>query len=296
MRVVLLFVDGLGIGRKDRDINPCTRSPCGLLANFQGENSGALPFDGYCCGLDVTLGVKGLPQSATGQTALLTGVNAARLLNRHLNGFPNKRLREILLAHSILKKVCEMGKRAAFLNAYRPIFFNLDRETQLRLSATTVANLAAELPFFTLEDVVQGRSLYQDFTNWDLIQRGFEMPIYSPQEAGEILAQESEKYDLCLYEYFKTDAAGHSQEFDRAVEEIQKYEAFLKAFLERVDRERTLIIVSSDHGNVEDLSVKTHTRNPAMTLVWGKGARKLKEKLQSIVDIAPLILTVLKAF
>ena len=78
------------------------------------------------------------------------------------------------------------------------------------MSATTVANLAAELPFFDVPDMTAGRSLYQEFTGRDLRALGFDAPLYSPAEAGAILARNLAGYDFLLYEYFRTDKVGHA--------------------------------------------------------------------------------------
>ena len=243
--------------------------------------------------VDATLGIEGLPQSATGQTALLTGVNCAQILGYHKQGFPNKELRDILREKSILKKVTELERKAAFINAFRPRFFKHRTEEIIsKLSVTTVANWAAGLSFFTLKDVIERRSLYQDFTNIDLIARGFNMPIFTPHEAGEILASEAQQYDFCLYEYFKTDHAGHSQNMNRATEEIAKLEEFIKSLLSHIDLDRCTLIVTSDHGNIEDLSVRSHTKNRVPVMVWGSQVVQI-DRLQSLTDIVPFVLEIL---
>jgi hypothetical protein len=102
-----------------------------------------------------------LPQSATGQTALLTGVNAVAAIGRHLNGFPSKTLKEILYERSILKTLTEAGCKVAFINVFNPIFFDaIEQNLKFRASVTTVANMAASLPFFRIEDMVERRAVY----------------------------------------------------------------------------------------------------------------------------------------
>ena len=290
LHVVFIFVDGLGIGEKKPEYNPCTTDESGIFANFLDKPDNKIPFEGICIPVDATLGVPDLPQSATGQTTLLTGENAAKLLGSHKSGFPNKPLRELLKQKSLLKQVRETGKNAAFINAFRPIFFKLDDRLKWLLSTTTVANLAAGLPFFALEDIVARRSIYQDFTNKDLIRRGFEVPEFTPEEAGEILAEQAENYDFLLYEYFKTDRAGHSQDFERASKEIGKLGRFLVRFLSKIDLKKTQVILTSDHGNIEDLRVNTHTRNPAMTLLWGPLKEQWSQVISSLTDVTPAIL------
>jgi len=296
-RVVLFFIDGLGIGTRDPARNPLARLPRGRLSIFQdGETPASLPDGGLSLALDATLGVEGIPQSATGQTTLLTGINGAEILGRHLFGFPNRALREVILEHSLLKRVVELGLRAAFLNTFRPRFFELGEDVwQKRLSVTTWSNRAAGLPFFALDDLRARRSVYQEFTNSALRERGFDVPLFSPEEAGEILGRRSRDFDFLLYEYFRTDAAGHSRDMEQAMEEIERLERFLAAALATIDLSRTLVILTSDHGNIEDLSVKSHTYNPALTVLWGWKATSAAQRLDSIQDVAPLVLGLLKS-
>lgn len=294
MKVILLFIDGLGIGSSDAVTNPCTRDETGIFRVFQEKSSVKIPFSGIAKGLDATLGIQGLPQSATGQTALLTGVNASKLLERHLSGFPNLALREVLQKKSVLLQAVQMGKKATFINAYRPLFFNLPEKMILRLSATTIASHVAGLPFFGIEDIAARRSIYQEFTNITLLERGFEVPIFSPEEAADILGDAAKDYDFILYEYFQTDRAGHTRKMLIAEQEIIKLGRFVTRFLSKIDLAETNVILTSDHGNIEDLSTKSHTRNLAMTLIWGPDNKKIADKLKSIVDVTPAIIKLLQ--
>ncbi|MBN1348224.1 alkaline phosphatase family protein [candidate division KSB1 bacterium] len=290
-RVVLIFIDGLGIGNNDPLINPCSNKECRILNNFLDSACQSKPFDGIVLPLDASLGVPGLPQSATGQTALLTGVNAAQLLNRHLQGFPNQTLREIIRRESLLKKLSDRGKRVAFINAYPPIYFRLGPEKlQRHLSVTSIATLAADFKFFNFDDVLHGRSIYQEFTNRTLQDKYPNLPIFTPQKAGSILASASRRFDFSLYEYFQTDRAGHSQNMELAYTEIMKLEQFIEAFFKGTDLSGTTVILTSDHGNIEDLSVRSHTMNPAMTVIWGEGKAQIASRLKTILDITPVIL------
>ncbi len=290
LHVLLIFVDGLGMGEKNPSINPCCDPALRFFNHFQGEHfPKEIKPEGYAMALDATLGLTGLPQSASGQTALLTGINAAQVIGRHLNGFPNQKLREIIAEHSILKQVTALGKRAAFLNTFRPPFFDFDPYQIIRyLSVTTICNLYAGLPFFDLEDLRQQRSIYQDITGESLVQMGFEVPLYTPDEAGKIIGVQSQNYDFSLF-----DRTGHSMDYRRACEQLLTLERFLSAVLDRVDLHHTLVIVTSDHGNIEDLSVKGHTRNPVQTLVFGRHREYIVQHLRSIQDVTPVVLCLL---
>ncbi len=292
MRVLLFFIDGLGIGVRDKKLNPCADERIRFFNHFSEDNfPKQVGKGGLIKPIDANLGVKGLPQSATGQTALYTGINAAKVLGKHLSGFPNQKLRDILAADSILRKFSQNGKKAVFINAYRPIFFEMGPEALVRfLSVTSIMNWKAGLPFFTLKDLENKKCLYHDFTNRELIRKGFAAPEFSPWEAGKILAQQSRNFDFCLYEYFKSDRAGHAGNFNDAVNLLLTVEDFLETLLNEINLSDTLLILTSDHGNIEDLSKKSHTTNPVPLMCWGKNCKKIFEKINSILDVAPAIL------
>ena len=292
MRIVFIFVDGLGIGANDLQKNPCTHSEIKLFNSFQTDSfPKEVLFDGIVKPIDAQLGVPGLPQSATGQVALLTGINAAKLLNSHRSGFPNKKLRELIEKHSIHIKLKNMGKRPAFINVYRPVFFKKGPEALIRfLSVTSIANWKADLQFYSFDHLHSEQAIYHDFTNLDLIKRGFDVPTFSAEKSGLILARSSQNYDFCLYEYFKTDRAGHAQDMTYATQLLLQLERFILTLLDNTDLSKTLVILTSDHGNIEDLSIKTHTINPIPLIAWGKKKDKLIARVESLIDVTPAIM------
>ena len=108
MSLLLIFVDGVGIGTRG-DHNPASELSQSSFPSLRGK-SRWLPFDGRLAVTDARLGVEGLPQSATGQTAILTGVNAAALIGRHLHGYPSPRLRQALSEILSTRKLIEQGR------------------------------------------------------------------------------------------------------------------------------------------------------------------------------------------
>src|SRR5919106_6189795 len=107
--VVLFFIDGLGIGERTPS-NPFNDLPDATpLAVFQNEQNGESFLDGIVVPTDPSLGVEGRPQSASGQTTILTGINAPLTLGYHKQGFPNKALLEILSEHSIFRQLKTAG-------------------------------------------------------------------------------------------------------------------------------------------------------------------------------------------
>jgi len=290
--VLLIFVDGVGIGKRDPHRNACAWPGLSIFNRFLDAESPPLPYGGAWRGLDACLGVSGIPQSATGQTAFMTGENAPARLGRHLNGFPNAALRDMLYRKSLLRDLRQQGKRVAFLNAYRPEWFVIGERLRQRYSSvTTVANLAAGLPFFSTRDIRERRSVYQEFTNRLLVQRGLDVPLFTPEEAGRVVAANAATYDFSLFEYFQTDRAGHKCSLSLAYAELQKLECFLLALLRHFDLARSLVMVVSDHGNLEDSIRRGHTTNPAILLAWGKHAGRICLGMNSLLDVYPAVFT-----
>lgn len=284
-KIILFFIDGVGIGSDDPTINPCCFSQTGI---FQLDHT--LPDDGRKYALDAQMGVEGLPQSATGHTTLYTGNNAPKLINKHLTGFPNKELREQIKSYSLFVKLKNQGYRCKFINAFRPVFFTTPEIfSNLHMSATTEMNRYAGNEFSTFADIKNRRALYHDYTNEENIAKGFDLPSFSAREAAKILISECNCHDLILYEYFLTDFAGHAQNMKQSISEIRKVEELINSLLDQIDRKTTSLIVVSDHGNIEDLSTKSHTTNPAFLGIWDNHHLDNKYNFLNLQDLFPYI-------
>jgi len=289
----MIFVDGVGIGDCSPDTNPfaraCTvhlRAACGTLEG-SAVRGGALVVP-----TEATLGVPGLPQSATGQTALLTGVNAARTVGRHIHGFCTRELAAILDGASLFARVARGGGRATFANAYTPEFFRGERRF---LSVTTVAMKQAGMAFRGLDDLARGNAVYHDMTNRVLRQRGYDIPEVSPTEAGRRLARLARSHDFTMYEHFLTDKAGHDQDMRRGVTLLEQLDELLDAVLAEADAGDLLVMLTSDHGNLEDVTTRTHTTNPVPTMLWGKRREAVAGEIRDLTDIAPALVRYLGA-
>ena len=290
MSVLLFFIDGLGIGTRGPQ-NPLDDLPdAEPLALFQNEEQ-PIPFGGELAVTDACLGVDGRPQSASGQTTILTGVNAPAAVGYHKQGFPNAPLLDIIREHSIFLQLKRAGVApVTFANTYTDRFF----ETRPRwISATTAAVETAGLEFNRVDDLRAGRAVYQDFTNALLIERGEDVALRTPAEAGEVLAGIAAQNRFTLYEYFITDKMGHAQTIEPARAVLRNLAAMIRTLLEKIDLTRTNVLLTSDHGNIEDLSRHTHTLNPVPTLVWGPNNREIAAGITSLVDITPAIVRIL---
>jgi phosphopentomutase len=288
--VLFIFIDGLGIGRRE-DENPLAKiDNIDPLAHFIDERQ-AVFLDGIVVPTDPRMGVEGRPQSASGQTTILTGVNAAKFLGYHKQGFPNQALREVIKESSLFLQLKNAGIREnVFVNAYTPQFFEAEPRWK---SATTCAVEAAGMFFRKLPDLLGGKALFHDFTNRQLIEKGFDVPEFSPERAADILAAISENHDFTLYEHFITDKIGHDRDFARAESHLPLLSAFIRETLKRIDLKKTTVILTSDHGNIEDLSVRNHTLNDVPTILWGRNKEKIAGKIKNLTDITPAILQLL---
>jgi 2,3-bisphosphoglycerate-independent phosphoglycerate mutase len=290
MPVILFFIDGLGIGQRGPD-NPLDGlTEAAPLAVFQAEEPEII-FDGQMVRTDASLGVEGRPQSASGQTTILTGVNAPAALGYHKQGFPNEALRDIITEHSLFLQLKKAGIAPnTFANAYTPLFF----ETRPRwVSATTVAVEAAGMRFRNMDDLQAGRAIFQDYTNAMLIERGLPVSRRTPEEAAEILARLAREHEFTLYEYFITDKAGHAQDFAAARTILSGLARFIRHLLSLLDLKSTTLLLTSDHGNIEDLSSRNHTLNQVPTLIWGEHREYAQSRVRNLADITPLIVDVL---
>ncbi len=281
---ILLLLDGLGIGRREPSQNPLAAFQPRVLRIFE-DGLGPFPRHGRAFRTEVGLGVPGRPQSATNHTALLTGVNAPQLLGRHLTGYPNRRLRELLAEKSLFRRMKERGLGPAFANAYRDEFFT---QRPRWVSATTVMCETSGTPFFRMPDLIAGRTLSFDFTNRLLRERGYQVPERTPAQAAQILVELTREHDLVLYEYFLTDLAGHRGKFAEAVRVLRALDTFLAELVERLPPE-TSLIVTSDHGNIEDKSHGRHTQTDVATMCWGSFLPDVDGESFSLTALCPLL-------
>ncbi len=295
-RVIFIFLDGIGLGPGGNMTNPFCQASMPNLMNLLGrpliEGPVIQEGDLLLNGIDACLDVDGIPQSATGQTSLFTGQNASKILGYHLPAFPNEPLIQVIDNYSILKQVTDLGGKATFANAYTPHYFELVERGERMHSATTLCVLAAQLNFRTLDDLRRGQAVYWDITNEHLLHQDTSVPANSAIRAGQHLAHISHDHNLVLYECFVPDLIGHRKDLGKALKFLEQLDAFLHGVIETMEPQ-TSILISSDHGNLEDLSTGAHTCNPVPLLVVGPLAHHCR-RLNSIMDVTPAIVSFLE--
>jgi len=293
--LLFVFLDGVGVG-PDQPGNPFAG---GDLPGFSALCGGRLVAGRQVSSaihlfrpIDAGLGVEGLPQSATGQTALFTGVNAPQLVGMHISAFPTQALRDTINAESFLKRANEAGYRVTFANAYSPQYWELAASRRNRHSATTWTNMAAGLRFRDLDDLQRGDAVYWDITH-EVARSSYapDLPYVSALEAGRRLAALTSKHDVVLWETFLPDLTGHRRLPWTPMEALTRIDEMLQALLAHLPTEAT-IVITSDHGNIEDPSTKGHTYNPVPLIVWGPGVPFFQD-VQDLTGITPAILSYL---
>ena len=296
--VLFVFVDGVGAGAPDPDKNPLARGEF-LLSRFEDGTGAPLPAGGQAALVDACLGVPGRPQSATGQTTILTGENAAALLGKHLLGFPNPPLRALLEARSLYRRLAQAGRSFAFANAYpvaylRALGFAVEGEPEFALrrrarpSATTVAFAAGGGTFRTFADARVGAGLTHDLTARRAAELGLDLPVRTPEEAADVLWRLAAGHDLASFEFFETDEAGHAQSMEKGLDALRRLDAFLRSLVARLGPGDALVVVS-DHGNLEDLSTRNHTLAPVPLLGFGRAAARVGA-VHDLTGLTPLLL------
>ncbi|MCX7708883.1 MAG: alkaline phosphatase family protein [Clostridia bacterium] len=287
MKMIFIFIDGFGMGNKNPEVNPIIAAKTPGL-DYIFSNFEVIP-------TDACLGIPGLPQSATGQTTIFTGINASKVLNRHLNGQPTITLKQLIYENNLFKELSRRGLKFTNANVYRDEYLQkmMDETDRLhRPSVTSVMSMSAGLSFRTIEDFKAGNGVYHDITGQILIDSGYDVRLNTPQEAAQKLYAISRGFDFTLYEHFMTDIIGHKMDMDLAVGEIQLLDSFLGELIKLIDLEEDVVFITSDHGNIEDISVKTHTFNKVPTIIIGKQGERVRLEIESLTDIMPSVLKI----
>ncbi|HEY2980587.1 MAG TPA: hypothetical protein VGJ22_05365 [Anaerolineales bacterium] len=299
MRLLFIFMDGIGLGADDPNINPFARAAMPFLRGLLGGRAltrRAAPYEDERTTLlaaDAGLGVSGYPQSATGQAVLLTGVNLPAALGYHYGPKPNADVAAYLGSENLFARLTRAGKTSALLNAYPPRYFDGIDSGKRLYSSIPLAVTNAGLQLLTKDDYFEGRAMAADFTGegWAGFLGYPQAPVFTPESAGTELARLAAQYDFAMFEYWASDYAGHKQDMPSAVAQLERFDGVLNGLLEHRDMTRDLVLITSDHGNMEDLSVRRHTDNAVPVLLFGdlRARQRFADGLTDLADIAPRI-------
>lgn len=292
---LIIFLDGVGIGKDDPDGNPFFKYGFNTFTKIFGSiphlGNSKLSSDGkFLFPSDPLMGVPDLPLSGTGQTSIFCGVNASRILGKHFGPFPHSLLVPIIREQNIFHCFKKKKKKVVFANAYPKIFFDYIESGKKRLSVTSLSCLLSNVILKTATDLRKGNALSAEIDNELWVNKlDYKLPIVKPETAAKRLLKISSEHHFTLFEHFITDHLGHGRNAETLENRLEVLDKFLFTVLENIPDNLTLLICS-DHGNLENISIKTHTLNPSLTITAGKHAERLKNRITNLSHIKDAIL------
>jgi hypothetical protein len=286
MKLLFIFLDGVGLGIDNPDINPFVHATMPtweeilgghkLIANghLSGNGSGSYLVNtnrASLLALDACLGVEGIPQSATGQASLLTGINVPAWLGFHDGPKPTPPIIQLINKGTLLTQLQQQSRASSLLNAYPPRYFEAINAGYRIPGVIAFSVNQAGIHLKTMNDLFDGDAISADFTaeGWRGHLGYLNTPVLNYVQAGERLNCLSDTSDLTIFEYWLTDMAGHHQDMQSACSILQTLDEVLGSLINSWDGENGLILLTSDHGNLEDLSTRHHTRNDVPLLIIG---------------------------
>lgn len=291
----MIFIDGVGIGKEDYTFNPFFKF---RFKTFT-ENFGTIPHldnpflsnsHGFVFPIDAQMGIPNIPLSGTGQTSIFCGINAQKIIGKHFGPYPYSTLIPIIEKKNILKEFILRKKKVTFVNAYPKVFFDYVKTGRRLLSVTTLSCLLSGIRLNKIRDLHKGKALSAEIDNRRLVERmNYKLPIIKPETAANRLLRIASKNHFTLFEIFHTDHLGHGRNIDWLEHTSTVLDRFLLHITKNIKSNMTLI-VCSDHGNYEDLSIKMHTLNPALGMVFGKNASTIAKKIKTLAHIKHAIM------
>jgi len=300
--VHIFFMDGVGLGGSDPAVNPFTTARLPSLASLLGEcwylhAEGKISTErATLVATDANLNMPNRPQSATGQATILTGRNVAQLVGEHYGPKPNKPVAEIIHQGTLFHEIVKAGGRAALLTPYPQGYFDAVSSGKRLYSAVPLAVTSAGLPLMTADDLRNGRAVSPGFTGlgWRDHLGYADIPVMTLHQAGMQIASIAREYHFSFFEHWPSDRSGHRGSLKEAVEHLEAVDSVIGGLLDGWDENRGLLIITSDHGNIEEKSHRRHTRNPVPTILVGQDHARLASEVHDLADIAKVVRQVLR--
>lgn len=295
--VLIFFLDGVGLGRADPEENPFALAAMPHLTQLLGE-------EWYVAGrgrittpraslapTDANLGVEGRPQSATGQAAILTGRNVPRLVGEHYGPKPNPAVASVIGRGTLFHEVIVAGGSAALITPYPERYFEAIESGRRLLSSVPLSAVNAGVTLMGADDLRAGRAVSPDFTGagWRHHLGYEDVPLLSLPDAGRQIASIAAGYDFSFFEHWPTDQIGHRGALAEASAHLEAIDAVLGGLLAAWDDSLGLLIITSDHGNLEEKNHRQHTRNPVPTILVGQNHARHGANIHDLTDIAGVV-------
>lgn len=301
MRILLIFVDGVGLGDNDPQSNPfCTANTPTLNALSNGHRwlkstPKQVSERGLFQAVDPRMDIAGRPQSGTGHATIITGTPIPQLIGQHYGPKPNAETRARVDENNFFLEVTTAGKSADLLTAYPPhMLHNIGRGKTLPSSFQQAA-MRAGLPLHTVDDVRQGTAISDDWTGhgWRRYLKLDDIPTRDPEASGEHLVKLAKNHDFSMMSHVLTDYIGHRGQLADGVQALEQLDRVLSGVLSAWDDDDGLVILTSDHGNMEKLGDRKHTENDVPFVVIGNGRKAFAQSVHTLADIVPAMRQIL---
>lgn len=308
-KILFLFLDGVGLGENNPEINPFARFQFGALEHISGdqpwlqstkpvENERSIFFH-----VDANLGVEETPQSATGQATIMTGINVPKTLGYHYGPKPNPDIMALVAESSVIKQITAAGAQARLLNGYPDRFLEAVKAGKRLRSSNQWALHVGGVDMPGSQDYLNGEAMSADFTGRMWAERLAEtdaasvmwrerlgpIPTRTPQEAGRQLVEMASSVNFAFFDYWLTDYIGHRGTLQDAQRVLGNLNGVVEGILETWDDSQGLVIITSDHGNIEDVSQRGHTQNSVPGIVIGDDRHAFAEGITDLTGFAPAI-------
>jgi len=291
----MIFMDGVGIGKKDYEYNPFFKYGFRTFSEIFGDiphldKQKLKSNNAFLFPVDASMGIPDIPLSGTGQTSIFCGINAPKLIGKHFGPYPYSTLIPIIKEKNIFRSFMQGRKEVYFANAYPKAFFDYVNSGRRRLSVTTLSCIMNGMRLNKIGDIHKGKALAADINNRHFVEKmNYKLKVINAETAADRLIRLGSKNHFTLFEIFHTDHLGHGRNSEWLEYTTRILDRFLFHMITNLKKNMTLV-VCSDHGNFEDLSVKMHTLNPAIGITAGKNAELLSKKIKKLYDIKPAIM------
>jgi len=302
--VLLFFMDGVGLGEDDPENNPFVTASLSNLTGLFGDGwylkrqAPIITGRASLVATDACLGIAGRPQSASGQAAILTGKNVPQLIGEHYGPKPNPAIAAIIQQGTLFHAVVNAGGRAGLITPYPQRYFDAINSGKRLLSSVPLAASSAGVPLLTVDDLRAGRAISPGFTGqaWQDHLGYADIPVRTLAEAGRRIAQIARGYHFCFFEHWPSDRSGHRGTLAEAVAHLEMLDAAIGGVLDGWSEQNDagLIVITSDHGNIEEKAHRSHTLNPVPTILVGKRHAELAAGIIDLTDIAVVVRAVLE--
>lgn len=295
-------MDGVGLSFSDAATNPFVTAETPNLDRLLGDSDWYVRGNGRVSGqratlapTDANMNLPGRPQSATGQATILTGRNVPQLVGEHYGPKPNPAVAQVIREGNLFQEVADAGGKAALVTPYPQGYFDGINSGKRLYSAVPLAVTSAGWPLFGADELRAGQAISPGFTGqaWHDMLGYTDIPILSLPEAGRQLATLASHYDFSFFEHWPSDRSGHRGSLAGAVTHLEMIDTVVGGLLEAWDDQAGLLIITSDHGNIEEKDHRQHTRNPVPTILVGEDHADLARDIHNLADIAQVVRQVL---